>query len=401
MNADPDPEVPPSRRPGQADQPSTAAAEPPSSTRRSPAWAKVLVAFGAVAMVLGGVGVVLPKLVIGHFEDGVVQVPILSDAPQTIDGPINMLLLGMDERTGAQAEGMVRADSIVIVHIPASHDRAFLVSIPRDTEVAIPPFPDTRYPGDDADKINAAFAFGAKVAGGNASVWDRRVDTSPEGRGRGAALTAMTIDKLVPGGLRFNAVVVLNYDGFLSILNVLGPVEMCVDTPVHSIHFDAQGRAVYPDLPDGVGYYYKKGCYEMQPWQALDFSRQRHGLADSDYGRQRHQQQLIKAIVRKATSAGVLTNLPKLLELQRAAGNLLTLDLGGVGMEEWIYTLSGLRSDDLVMVKTNGGRFYSVGAKDSGNQTLSPDSLDLLGAVSKDTVIDFLQQHPDWVAADQ
>lgn len=31
-----------------------------------------------------------------------------------------------------------RADSIIIAHIPATHDRVYLISIPRDTNAAIP-----------------------------------------------------------------------------------------------------------------------------------------------------------------------------------------------------------------------------------------------------------------------
>ena len=38
----------------------------------------------------------------------------------------------------------------------------------------------------------------------------------------------------------------------------------------------------------------------MAGWEALDYARQRYGLKNGDYDRQRHQQQLIKAIAKKA-----------------------------------------------------------------------------------------------------
>ena len=360
-----------------------------SKPRIAPLWAKLSLIIGAVVMLTSGLVVVVPKVLAAWAFKDVEQLSILDSPPKSIDGPINVLLLGMDQRSGAEAEGAIRADSIIIVHIPAAHDRAFLISLPRDAEVAIPPFPETNFAGMSAAKINAAFAMGATKNGAP--------DSSPQGRGRGAKLTAMTIEQLVPGGLDFNAVVILNYEGFLRILEVLGGVEMCVDEEVWSIHYDRNGRKVYPDLPDGVGKYYKVGCYPMLDWEALDFARQRH-LPDGDYGRQRHQQQLIKAMIKKMTSTGVLTDVGKLLELQKAAGDLLTLDLGGVPPEEWVYTLRSLRPDDLVMIKTNGGKFTSAG---NGNERLSEDSLGLLKAVGADTVMDFLYQHPDWVAADQ
>ena len=75
-----------------------------------------------------------------------------------------------------------------------------------------------------------------------------------------------------------------------------------------------------------------------------------------------------------------MTDLGKLLDLQKAAGDLLTLELGGIPPEEWIYTLRLLGSDDLVMIKTNGGKFNSAG---NGNEQFSEDSLSLLQAVSE------------------
>ncbi|WP_432981233.1 hypothetical protein [Dactylosporangium sp. CA-233914] len=50
-----------------------------------------------------------------------------------ITGAKNILLIGIDARPGQDPAELVRADSILILHIPASHNAAFLISIPRDT----------------------------------------------------------------------------------------------------------------------------------------------------------------------------------------------------------------------------------------------------------------------------
>jgi anionic cell wall polymer biosynthesis LytR-Cps2A-Psr (LCP) family protein len=391
VDAPPEPprRSPPGKRAPRGDEPD--GPKPPKKSG-DPLWAKLCMIIGSVVMVVSGAVVIIPKVVASWATAGITEVPILPpEAPKTIDGPINLLLLGMDQRTGVEAEDAIRADSIMIVHIPATHDKVYLISLPRDAEATIPDFPETDFIGFTT-KINASFAAGAQRNG--------TPDPSPEGRGRGAKLTMMTINKLVPGGIPFNGAAVVNYDGFLSVLEVIGGVEMCVDEEVYSIHYYRDGRKVPPgyfDLDDGVGYHYPVGCRAMEPWEALDFARQRH-LSDGDYGRQRHQQQLIKAIIKKMTTMGVLTDLGKLLDLQKAAGDLLTLDLGPVSPEEWIYTLRLLGSDDLVMIKTNGGKFNSAG---DGNEQLSAESLSLLQAVSGDTVMDFLTQHPEWVAPDQ
>src|SRR5262245_1651475 len=57
------------------------------------------------------------------------------------DGATNILLLGSDSRDPdqpSQTGGNWRTDSIVLMHVPASHDRAQLVSFPRDLWVNIP-----------------------------------------------------------------------------------------------------------------------------------------------------------------------------------------------------------------------------------------------------------------------
>jgi anionic cell wall polymer biosynthesis LytR-Cps2A-Psr (LCP) family protein len=138
----------------------------------------------------------------------------------------------------------------------------------------------------------------------------------------------------------------------------------------------------------------------MQPWEALDFSRQRYGLSDGDYGRQRHQQQLLKAIMRETFSTDTMTNFSTMGSLQQAAGDLLTLDLGGNRIEDWALTLASLRADDIVMIKTNGGEFNSSLEGGTSYEHLSDETLELLEHVRDDTVLDFLTLHQDWVASD-
>jgi anionic cell wall polymer biosynthesis LytR-Cps2A-Psr (LCP) family protein len=137
----------------------------------------------------------------------------------------------------------------------------------------------------------------------------------------------------------------------------------------------------------------------MQAWEALDYSRQRHNLPNGDYDRQRHQQQLIKAIIKKVASKDTLTNFGTITKLQKAAGDLLTIDPGANRIEDWVLTLQALRPDDMVMIRTNGGKYSPSG--NGSNETLMPESIDLLKAVQQDKVFDFLSVHPDWIAADQ
>src|SRR5262249_7917220 len=145
-----------------------------------------------------------------------------------------------------------------------------------------------------------------------------------------------------------------------------GGVHMCVDEDTYSIRHAPDGTDFGYDLDyyhavtKGLGKHYPVGCYDMQPWEALDFSRQRELLPDGDFGRQRHQQQLMVAVAKQIMSASTLTNFGKLTDLKRAAGDLLTLDLGGHQLEDWVFTLSSLRAESLVPIKTYGGDFRTL-----------------------------------------
>jgi LCP family protein required for cell wall assembly len=355
-------------------------------------------------MVLSGLTVAVPKIAAAWLTSDIKQIDAIpTDLMATsIDGPINFLLLGLDQREGEEAENRIRADSIVLVHIPAAHDVVYMISFPRDSWVEIPEYPPTKFPGG-LDKINAAFANGAVTP----DIWGDR-DTSPEGWARGAELTMRTISNLVPGGLKFSGTAIINFAGFEKVVEALGVIKnFCVDEEVYSIHYYPDGRRAFPDLnlvygdDQTVGKHYPLGCYDMQPWEALDYSRQRYGLSDGDYGRQRHQQQLLKAIVRQAMSPDVFANLSTVNKLREAAGELLWLDLGDFAIEDWVLTLSSLRPDDIVMIKTNGGRFNGRLVDGTYYEYLSDETLELLQHVQAGTVFDFLAQHPDWVATDR
>jgi LCP family protein required for cell wall assembly len=366
-------------------------ARPPrvSDWRRDPVWAKICLVIGSLIMLASGIIVVLPKLVAGWATQSISKDQFIPPelVGENIDGVINLLMLGMDQRTSNDTEP-VRADTIIIAHIPASHDRVYLISLPRDAEVDIPDLPETGFRGWRT-KINAAFAAGARK--------DGKPDVSPEGRQRGAWLTMMTINQLVPGGLKFNGAAIINFDGFKGVLNAIDGVDMCVDVETRSIHYDKNN--VHRTMIDDVDQrkVYPKGCYHMDPVSALDYARQRH-VENADYTRQRHQQQLLLAMFRKILSKGTLTDLGKITELQRAAGGLLTLDLGRNAVEDWAFTLKGLRANDVVMIKTNGGRPNTLA---NGNERLSNDTMNLLKAVHDDTIPQFLSAHPDWVSAEK
>ncbi|HEY6597036.1 MAG TPA: LCP family protein [Asanoa sp.] len=358
----------------------------PSRTgrRKDPIWARLLVLAGALLMMTSGGVVIGSKLLISQATSTIGQGNLIGNAGKTaaeggknLDGPIDLLLLGIDARGSWKPED-TRADTIIVLHIPASHDQAYLISIPRDTEVAVPAFPKSRYGGGTA-KANEAFFIGAQNGGG---------------REGGAQLMAQTIKNLT--GIGFDGAAIIDFNGFKGVIDALGTIRMCVDQKVTSHHIILyEGKPRY--IEDVAGQsgtktpvVYEVGCRTMKGWQALDYSRQRYGLKNGDYDRQRHQQQLIKAMAHKAMRSGILTNPLKLKDLLRAAGKAFTLDTGGVPIADFIFTMRNVTPDDLVLLRTNNGTFHS----DAGKETLAPISQEMFAAARNDTLGSFVASNP-------
>ncbi|SBT41736.1 LCP family protein [Micromonospora auratinigra] len=373
--------------------------------RRGPRWARWFLGVGAALMTLSGVALGGSQFLLHAATSKVTRQNLLGSAAasrqhRTITGAKNILLVGVDTRPHQDADQLTRSDSIILVHIPADHTRAYLVSLPRDSLVDIPAYDNgaTPYRGGK-NKINAAFAFGSRGLSGAAAL------------SHGFELLALTVRDLT--GITPDAGAIVDFQGFRQIVQVLGSVCLYVDETTTSIHIghDRNGRpaAPYKINPDGTLHnkipgvtpnIYRQGNHCLNPTEALDFVRQRDLLADNDYdyGRQRHQQQFLKAVLHRVMTDG-LNSPTKLPGLLTAVGRTMTVDDGGIPLEDWAFALRGIGPDAITTIRTNGGSFNSRAVPGVGSaEILSPTSMELLRAVRHDTVAAFVQEHPSWVA---
>lgn len=361
-------------------------ARPPVRKRRDPLWARLVIMLGVLLMLGSGATIVGGRVLLAEATSGVEKAPLLGNAGadqggKALKGALNILMVGIDERpTG---DDLVRADSIMILHLPEDRQGAYLFSIPRDTFVEIPPYPKTNFRGG-REKINGAFAHG----------WD-----NGGGRNGGFELLALTVQRLT--GLRFNAGAIVDFSGFESVVNSLGGVDMCVDTkePVRSEHvgFDRKGNYLHPRDGGKPMIYYPGECRRFAGWEALDYVRQRKSLVDGDYGRQRHQQQFIKALAKRAKEQGIGSNPKKLLDIMKSAGKALTVDLRGASVADWLLTVRNLADSDVVLLKANGGEFHAVNCGGEACEGLTDETLDMFRAMSDDSVADFVLNHPQFI----
>jgi LCP family protein required for cell wall assembly len=368
---------------------------------------------GIVVAVLSGLFAGGAKLLDMYVNSKAPQEPLLSPDPKgkDISGPINILMLGMDKR--ATNNETIGTDSIIILHVNAAHTRAYLVSLPRDLLVSAPAYPPSKFDGLSQLKLTDVFRYGNRTFNSNGGAIG---DDTPAGRARGIGLLTQVINGLIPGGITFNAVAIINYSGFEKIVNVLGGVYMCVDENTWSNFFDKTGKYHGDYHSEGVklaramqiAYFYKQGCRTLLPWEALDYVRQRYYLqnGEGDYGRQRHQQQFLAAVFKQMLSRQTLTDVSKLHGLMNAAGQLLTYDLRGNDLLDFLFTLRNIGAGDLAMIKNNADSALPFASKDvmidgvkTSFETITAGETALWQAVHDDTVDQFLAAHPKWVGA--
>ncbi|GAA1592474.1 LCP family protein [Actinoplanes couchii] len=375
--------------------------------RRSPLWARICVGLGAgVLLVSGGSLVAGQQLVAGYsgrITDNTLLDPIepkpaeAATAKADINGPVNILLVGIDPRDDHTAP---LSDSILIAHVPRDRHSAYIFSIPRDLRVDIPAF-EKSGTGAGRDKINAAMSWGSRLGNNKYS------------EAQGFQLLAKTVGN-VTGVKKFDAGAIVNFGGFQKIVEAMGGVEMVIDMDVQSEHRKPDGkiRDRLPGCPvtsncnhpyTGPAKFYKKSDkpVKLKAWEALDYVRQRYpnvkGVDMSDYDRQRHQQQFIKAIAKQAMSRDVVTNPAKLSAVMDAAGGSLTFAGGDHTVLDWAVELKDLNVDDMVTVKLPGGGIYDPDYK---GEQFADGVDDFFKAVTEDRVAPFLLDHPDYVNMD-
>ena len=288
-----------------------------------------------------------------------------------IRGPLDLLLIGVDTRVTIP-DWEPHADALMLLHLDAGLRNGYLYSLPRDLRVDIP--------GMGRHKITEAMSRGSRVPGSDRPSVEQ-----------GYELLTRTVSAYT-GIKEFQAGAILTFGGLAKLTDALGGVTLNVDQKVVSAHRKPDGtmRAL---KPGGGGYTgpqatYLPGTRTLTGWQAIDFARQRYGLPDGDYDRQRHQRQLVKALLTKAQQAGP-AQVPAIVT---ALGDSLVY-VGGRSPIEYAYALSSLTPADLTLVTLPGASIGSGGGY-AGEQ-LKPVGTGFLKAVARNEPAEYLAAHPE------
>ena len=235
----------------------------------------------------------------------------------------NWLITGSDSRAGlsrAQIDklhvgfdsGTLNSDSIMLLHMGSG--RPVLVSIPRDSYVAIP--------GHGHNKINAALAYG------------------------GASLLIQTVENVT--GLKIDHYMGIGFGGLVSVVNQVGGVPICLKTAVSDSY---------------SGVHLSAGCHNLNGTQALAFVRDRHSFATGDLQRIQDQRAFLSALLQKATSPGVYLNPFTALPFGSTAASSMSVD-NGTSLLDLVHVAFALRGPETGTVPIANSN-YSTSAGDA------------------------------------
>ncbi|MEU4621625.1 LCP family protein [Actinoplanes sp. NPDC023801] len=310
--------------------------------------------------------------------------PSASPAPSPgadIEGPLDLVLIGVDTRVSIPGYEP-HADTIMLLHVEADLKSGYLFSLPRDLRVDIPAYKKSGFRGG-RHKITEAMSRGSRIPGSDKKSVEQGYELLTK------ALSAYTGIKTFHGGA------VLNFQGLDKLVDELGGIDLVVDQKVKSRHRTPDGRM----RPlSGGDYYgpqavYQPGRRHLVGWQALDYGRQRYGLPNGDYDRQRHHRQLVEAILDKALSQG-LDDPAKLRSVMDALGESLVY-VGGRTPFEYAYALRDLDASKITTVSLPGEGVGSGGGY-LGEQ-LKEEGRGFVKAIAKGNHEAYLRSHPKLV----
>ncbi|MGW1292752.1 LCP family protein [Streptomyces sp. NPDC002533] len=311
----------PGQRSRRSSQGGRGASEPPTSGRRKRKPRKsrkkkaLLWTGGVMAFVVVGTSIgayLLYERLNGNIDT--IDVGDAGNKDVLSDGPMNILIIGTDKRTGKGNEGYGdkgsegHADTTILFHVSEDRTNATAMSIPRDLKTDIPDCESKQPDGSTKDIPGTP---------------DTRFNVSLGQEGRDPGCTMKTVETVT--GVKPDHFMMVDFNAVKELSTAVGGVKVCMAKPVD----DPKSHLKLP-----------QGESEVQGEMALALLRTRHSFGnESDLDRIKVQQQFLASMIREMKSSDTLTNPKKLFTLADAATNALTVDTG-IGSAKKLMTLA-------------------------------------------------------------
>lgn len=234
----------------------------------------------------------------------------------TYNHSLVFLVLGVDE----QKDDAGRSDAIFLATVNPYEKSVMITNIPRDTYVQIP--------GKYRDKINHSYMFG------------------------GEKLVKQTVEKFLK--MPIDGYVRMNMQSLKLVVDRIGGIEVTVP-------FDFSYN----------GSHFRKGRMNLNGKQALAFSRMRKKDPKGDRGRNERQQEVMRAIIQRATHPYVMLHIvPIVQELKKS----IVTDISTLTILQLIYTYHDVEMSRVVTNRLEGngvlmnGIYYYIVEQDEVNR---------------------------------
>lgn len=212
--------------------------------------------------------------------------PAATPLPAT--GIINILLLGKDERPDESGQP-TRTDTMMLLRVNFDQHAAKLLALPRDLWLALP---HLEAYGLTEGRINTAYYYGQlyQLPGG----------------GPRLAMDAVTLNFGIP----IDHYAVVNFQGFVQIVDALGGIDLDVPTAIYDDQFPTDDYNIMTLIVN-------PGPQHMDGTEALRYARTRH--QDGDTERVKRQQLVLLAIRDKALTFDALTKIPEVYSIAQGS----------------------------------------------------------------------------------
>lgn len=282
--------------------------------------------------------------------------------------PFSILLMGVDsEIDGLNANAAFNGDTLMLITFNPKTLNATMFSIPRDTYVPIA-CNNNKYA-----KINSSAAYGTSCV----------IDTVEQ-------FTDITIDYYVK----------INFKGVVDLVDALGGIEVDIEAPDfnynHGVNCGGKFCEQNSDRDTSAKgmIYLDPGLQTINGEEALAYARCRHLYLQSDIDRNKHQQQVVEAIAKKAAS---LDNLSKIEEILNAVTKNITTNMSSNQILSFYDVLKNMISNSLkdeafLTIEKTYLEYYSLPVRLGNNGMITsaigyyPDSLKAITKLMKENL---------------
>ena len=287
---------------------------------------------------------------------------------KSLKEPFTILLMGVDsEIDGLNANAAFNGDTLMLITFNPKTLNATMFSIPRDTYVPIA-CNNNKYA-----KINSSAAYRTSCV----------IDTVEQ-------LTDITIDYYVK----------INFKGVVDLVDALGGIEVDIEAPDfnynHGVNCGGRFCEQNSDRDTSASgmIYLDPGLQTINGEEALAYARCRHLYLQSDIDRNKHQQQVVEAIAKKAAS---LDNLSKIEEILNAVTKNITTNMSSKQILSFYDVLksmiaSSLSDGSFLTIEKTYLEYYSLPVRLSNNGPFTsaigyyPDSLNAIIKLMKENL---------------